>query len=246
MLCADTAENRLTRRCRLIVQSAYTSGIVLSLGLAHHRGRPMLESAFNEGVNLIYVCINTLEHCAAFDSVAERYARILRPILTALRVPELTPAAKRARLYRDPYNDTPVVAEIFPSTEAMIEHILSLVNMPYGGSDSNHTLVMRGNNLMEYYRYMTAPLGGEPNSPPPYLHTSSPPSLLSNSHTQQQHRRAPYPALQAQNIRSAPGLASGSGDTMPGDTSGGNNEQRQLKYPFKSREEYDAFFRRCI
>ncbi|TGZ80024.1 hypothetical protein EX30DRAFT_372542 [Ascodesmis nigricans] len=123
------AENRLTRRCWLLIQSAYTAGIIISLDVASRRGRPTFESAFKESMSLIERCITVLSQCGTFDVVAEGLAKILQPIHDTLSKPAMVPGTRRS-LYSNPYA---AGSPRMPTNEELLAHIVDLLKRPYGG-----------------------------------------------------------------------------------------------------------------
>lgn len=138
-------ENRLTRRCWLIIQSSYTAALIISLKVATHRGRPTLESAFTENMSLISRCLLVLSHCATFDAVAARYLQILNPIHAALAAPPTTRRAAPQQL----------------SNEDLLEHILELMRTPFGGErdvlDAECDLFTMRGALPEGWRFLVQP-----------------------------------------------------------------------------------------
>ncbi|KAI5843260.1 hypothetical protein BZA05DRAFT_343908 [Tricharina praecox] len=257
-------ENKLNRRCWLVIQSAYTAGLIICLDVARNRGRPMLESVFNESLDLISKCIATMQHCASFDAVADGYLAVLRPMFNTLRTPEPTRAAKRARMFRDPstgQND-PAVSGAYPSNEALLDHILELMRAPYGGEstilDQDFFAVPgRTANVAEYYRFMhqsqQQPQQQQQQQHHQHHHQHQH-HQQQHHHQQQQHQQ--YPQQQQQqhlqnqqhyaqlHVPPSPNRARMDAP-MRGTEESTSPRQQGKGHPW-TKEEYEAFFRRVI
>ncbi|KAI5781276.1 hypothetical protein EDC01DRAFT_620010 [Geopyxis carbonaria] len=197
-------EHRLTRRCWLISQSSYTAALIISLEVAIHRGRPMLESAFTDNMSLISRCLPVLSHCASFDAVAARYLSILTPIHAALSAPQTN-----RRTHQQ------------PSNEDLLDHILELMRTPFGGErgvlgPECDLFSVRG-TLPEGWRFLVQPQPVFPG------HGSSASSQSSG------HSSGNRAKIDVEDNFSVAGGGGGGGGR---------------KYPHRTREEYEAFFRR--
>jgi len=193
------AESRLTRRCWIIIQSAYTAGLIISLDVSRHRGRPSLESAFTENMALISSSLGALQRCASFDVVADRYSKILAPVLRVLSIP-----TRRA--------------SSTPSNEVLLDHILMLVKTPFGGHSSvidQDFFLAIGGGLPEHHRFL------------------APKSSLWGDEQHLQHPRHQQLLRGDVEMEDAAPL-----------TQHQQGQRREKKYPFRSKEEYEAFFKR--
>lgn len=197
----------------------------------------MFESVYIESLDLVSKCLKALQHCAAFDSIAEGYLKLLRPLYMAHSSPEPSPSAKRARICKNGSGST---SERFKSNQAMLEHILDLVKGLYGGEASILTqdffAVNRG-NLSENYRFMYAP----PTGGPGYQDLSPAGSRRQSQSSQfKPHQNHAY---LSHNPNPLPASPASSSDVSMGNTPENHSPSPQ-KYPHRSREEYEAFFRR--
>jgi len=210
----------------------------------------MLESAFNESLDLISKCIATTQHCASFDAVADGYLTVLRPMFNTLRTPEPTRAAKRARMFRDPSTgqcNDPAVTGSYPSNEALLDHILELMKAPYGGEatilDQDFFAVPgRTANVSEYYRFMYQPQQQQ-------QHGHGPQSAHSPQQQQQQQQQQHLQQQQyyAQlHVPPSPNRVRTDGVIrVTGDTTFPRQQGKGQPHPW-TKEEYEAFFRRVI
>jgi len=194
----------------------------------------MLESAFNESLDLISKCITTLQHCATFDAVSQGYLNILLRIYRTLLTPEPSVAAKRARLYRDPFTSPfgDPVSETYPANEVMLDHILELLKAPYGGEstiiDQDFFSAGGAANFSEHYRFLyTPPANARFNN-------------TLNGIQLQQSVHYPHYA----NQHPVPVSPTTSREVRMGNTPL-DHQASPPKYPLRSREEYEAFFRRA-
>ncbi|CCX11118.1 Similar to hypothetical protein [Tuber melanosporum Mel28]; acc. no. XP_002838133 [Pyronema omphalodes CBS 100304] len=157
------AEDKLTRRCWLIIQSAYTAAMIICLDLARNRGRPQLESKFNDSQVHISACIDTLHQSAGSDPVSQRYLEIILPIYRTLTIPDTSLATKRARLYRDPLSGAfgDPGSETYPTNDAVLDTILEYLKAPYGGErtimDQDFFSAGGAGNFPEHYRFLNPP-----------------------------------------------------------------------------------------
>jgi hypothetical protein len=139
---------------------------------------------------LITSSLGALQRCASFDVVADRYSKILAPILRALSTPTRRTGST-------------------PSNEALLDHILMLVKTPFGGHSSvidQDFFLTIGGGVPEHHRFLA------PKS-----------SLWGN----EQHLQQQQPLKGGVGMEKAP-----------------HQQQRQKKYPLRSKEEYEAFFKR--
>ncbi|KAA8893373.1 hypothetical protein FN846DRAFT_538349 [Sphaerosporella brunnea] len=242
------AENRLTKRCWLIIQSAYTAGIVICLDVARNRGRPMLESAFNESLDLISKCTSTLQHCSTLDAVAEGYLAVLRPIYLTLCTPETT-ATKRARMFRDPFTagqiGEPDLSETYPSNEAMLGHIIELMKTPYCDVEATtpHGFFSEAGNPSEHYRFMYQQQQQQQQHPqhqqPQQQHQQPQQQQRQGLHAYQGNHHNHY--VPASPTRARQDVIMGGTEEHP---TGSPRQRHRGRGRQWTREEYEAFFGR--
>lgn len=212
----------------------------------------MFESAFVESLELMAKCIATVQHCASFDAVANGFLAVLRPMFNTLRTPEPTGAAKRARMFRDPFaaHDDPAVAGAYPSNEALLGHILHLLKTPYGGEattlDQDFFVVPdRVATFPEHYRFMDEPQQHGHGSQPVQHHQHQ----QQNRHAQHPHPHPHHQQLHQQQQQQQYAQA----DVLPSPNRAlrGTGESASPRQPGKgghpwTKEEYEAFFRRVV
>ncbi|PWW77848.1 hypothetical protein C7212DRAFT_350812 [Tuber magnatum] len=222
------SEGRLVRRCWLAIQSSYTAGLIVSLCLATQRYRETTNFALSGQDNeLLSNCVEALKFCAPYDNVAQRYLDILNSILRSIESatsPSSSsssssggrPTQKRLRISPDQEFGRFQYPR-FTDTDPVTQFIINLLRNPFGGEMH----VLDGENpplevLPENWRFMCP----------------EPPHNIGGFRTR-------FSASEeGAFLPSRPGSASSSTGS---DSLGGS---RRRKIPFRTKEEFEAFFRR--
>lgn len=233
---------------------AYTAGITISLEISRMRERPMFESVFLANLEAIEKCMEALELCAKFDPVAEGYRKNLWPIHQNLAGPNAHAGPTSTKGKRGRVNVS------FPSNEVMLEHILDLFRRMYGGEETildQNFLTSHRESLPENYRFMYHPPSGK--STPA---STQEPSPYNGQIYQLQHQRqheywpsespkdASYPGspYSTATTNSSGYLSTGSSndlDELPSAAVRTPPYASEPQYPHRSKEEYEAFFKRA-
>ncbi|RPA96244.1 hypothetical protein L873DRAFT_1811641 [Choiromyces venosus 120613-1] len=225
------SEGRLVRRCWLAIQSAYTAGLIVCLCLATRRCRESTHFTVSGQDNeQLTKCIEALEFCAPYDNVAQRYLDILNSICRSIK--SVTPPSsssssssgkkpppKRLRTSPDQEYDRFQYSR-FTNTDPVTQFIINLLRNPFGGE----MRVLDGDNsplkiFPENWRFLCP-------APPRNIEGFKTPLLTPEEGTFQPSRPGSAPVA------------------SPSTDSDSLESSRRRKIPFRTKEEFEAFFRR--
>lgn len=212
-------------------QSAYTAGLIASLCLATRQCRETTNFTVSGQDNeLLTQCTEALKFCASYDNVAQRYLDILNSVRRSIESaapPSFSPPSstgkkpppKRLRTYPDQEFGRFQYPR-FTDTDPVIQFIINLLRNPFGGE----MRVLDGENtplkvFPENWRFLCP-------EPPRNIGGFRTPFLTPEESTFQTSR--PGPACVASPSAGSDGLES----------------SRKRKVPFRTKEEFEAFFRR--
>ncbi|KAG0639107.1 hypothetical protein HOY80DRAFT_886806 [Tuber brumale] len=225
------SEGRLVRRCWLAIQSAYTAGLIVSLCVAARRCQETTSSTvFCRDKELLAECAEALKFCAPYDNVAQRYLDILNSIRRSIE-PATPPSSSSSsssggnpppkRLRTSPHQEFwRFRCPRFTDADPVTQFIISLLRNPFGGE----MRVLDGEYpplkvFPENWRFLCP-------EPPRNIEGFRTPLLTPEEGTFRASR--PGSALSA----------------SPSTDSDSLENSRRRKVPFRTKEEFEAFFRR--
>ena len=212
-------------------QSAYTAGLIVSLCMATRQCRGAADSTVSGQDNeLLTQCAEVLTYCASYDNVAQRYLDILNSIRRSIE-PATSPSSSSPSSGKKPppkrlraYPDQEIGRFQYPrftDTDPVTQFIVNLLRNPFGGE----MRVLDGDNrplkvFPENWRFLCP-------EPPRNIEGFRTPFLTPEGGTFQTSR--PGPAWVA----------------SPSSGSDSSESSRRRKIPFRTKEEFEAFFRRA-